>query len=74
MAVWSEFETREVRRLVLRTKRSVAGLRSGPYRSAFRGTGLEFRDVREYQAGDDLRSLDRNVSSALFEAASNSLA
>lgn len=36
------------------------GLTSGLYKSAFRGNGLEFEDLREYQAGDDLRALDWN--------------
>jgi uncharacterized protein (DUF58 family) len=37
-------------------------LRSGAYRSAFRGNGIEFDEAREYQPGDDARAIDRNVS------------
>jgi uncharacterized protein (DUF58 family) len=53
---------RQVRRIDLRTRRLVAALASGGYRSAFRGTGLEFEEVREYAAGDDVRSIDWNVT------------
>ncbi len=38
------------------------GLRSGTFRSAFRGQGLEFDGVREYERGDDIRSIDWNVT------------
>lgn len=38
------------------------GLRFGGFRSAFRGQGMEFDSVREYQRGDDIRSIDRNVT------------
>lgn len=37
-------------------------LRSGAYRSIFRGNGIEFDEVRDYRAGDDVRAIDRNVS------------
>jgi uncharacterized protein (DUF58 family) len=37
-------------------------LRSGVYRSAFRGNGIEFDEVRDYRAGDEIRAIDRNVS------------
>ena len=37
-------------------------LTSGGYRSAFRGTGLEFEEVREYTPGDDVRAIDWNVT------------
>jgi uncharacterized protein (DUF58 family) len=42
----------------LRARRLVTDLLSGPYRSIFRGRGLEFDDIREYQPGDDVRSID----------------
>jgi uncharacterized protein (DUF58 family) len=35
---------------------------SGQYQSAFRGLGLEFEEVREYRAGDDVRTIDWNVT------------
>jgi len=53
---------RQVRLLELRTKRSVTETFSGEYRSAFRGRGMEFDEVREYQPGDDVRSIDWNVT------------
>jgi uncharacterized protein (DUF58 family) len=37
-------------------------LRFGAYRSVFRGNGIEFDEVRDYRAGDDVRAIDRNVS------------
>ncbi len=38
------------------------GMRSGSFRSCFRGQGIEFDGVREYERGDDVRSIDRNVT------------
>jgi uncharacterized protein (DUF58 family) len=52
----------QVRRLTIRSRRSVEEVFSGAYRSAFRGTGLEFAEVREYVPGDDVRSIDWNVT------------
>jgi uncharacterized protein (DUF58 family) len=58
--------TRDVLRLVkgieLRTRSLVNTLFTGEYRSVFRGQGIEFAEVRAYQAGDDFRSIDWNVS------------
>lgn len=42
----------------LRARRLVTDLLAGPYRSIFRGRGMEFDDIREYQPGDDVRSID----------------
>lgn len=42
----------------LRARRLVVDLLAGPYRSVFRGRGLEFDDIREYQPGDDVRAID----------------
>jgi uncharacterized protein (DUF58 family) len=53
---------RQVRLLELRTRRSVTETFAGEYRSAFRGRGMEFDEVREYQPGDDVRSIDWNVT------------
>ena len=53
---------REVRRLRVRTRRRVNNLLSGEYHSAFRGQGVEFAEVREYQPGDDVRAIDWNVT------------
>jgi len=53
---------RQVRRLHLRARRLVQTLLGGEYHSAFKGTGLSFEDVREYQPGDDVRAIDWNVT------------
>ena len=47
-----------------------AALAAGGYRSAFRGQGVEFDEVREYHDGDDVRTIDWNVTSRLGGAAS----
>ena len=52
----------KVRRLHLRARRSIREHLAGRFRSHFRGAGLEFAEVREYQPGDDLRALDWNVT------------
>ncbi len=49
---------RRVRLVELRARRLVEDLLAGPYRSVFRGRGIEFDDIREYQPGDDVRSID----------------
>lgn len=53
---------RQVRRIELRTERMVSSLTAGAFRSAFKGTGLEFEEVREYSPGDDVRAIDWNVT------------
>ncbi len=52
----------QVRRIELRTERLVSSLAAGRYRSAFKGQGMEFDEVREYAPGDDVRSIDWNVT------------
>lgn len=52
----------EVRRIELQSDRLVNGLLAGVYRSVFRGAGVEFDEVREYQEGDDPRAVDWNVT------------
>ena len=47
-----------VRRLEIKTRRIVSELFGGEYHSVFKGQGMEFREVREYQPGDDTRSID----------------
>ena len=51
-----------VKQIELRTRGLVESLFSGEYRSVFKGRGLEFSEVREYQPGDDIRSIDWNVT------------
>lgn len=53
---------REVKRLELRTRRRVDSLFAGNYHSSFKGQGIEFAEVREYEPGDDVRAIDWNVS------------
>jgi uncharacterized protein (DUF58 family) len=53
---------RQVRRLHLRARRLVQTLLGGEYHSAFKGAGLSFEEVREYQPGDDIRAIDWNVT------------
>ena len=53
---------RQVRRIELRTERLVSSLAAGRIRSTFKGSGLEFDEVREYAAGDDVRAIDWNVT------------
>lgn len=47
----------ELRRIELRSRRSIDSTLAGNYRSAFRGTGLVFSDLREYQPGDDVKHI-----------------
>ncbi|MBL8858921.1 MAG: DUF58 domain-containing protein [Planctomycetes bacterium] len=51
-----------VRQIQIRTHRLVNTSLSGGYRSTFRGSGLEFSEVRAYQPGDDVRRIDWNVT------------
>lgn len=53
---------RRVRRLEIRTRRLVEESLAGSYHSVFKGRGMEFSEVREYVPGDDVRSIDWNVS------------
>jgi uncharacterized protein (DUF58 family) len=59
---------REVRRLEITTRHLVRDIVAGEYSSAFRGRGVEFSEVREYQAGDDIRTIDWNVTARLGTA------
>jgi uncharacterized protein (DUF58 family) len=53
---------KKVRELEIAMRRSVSEVFSGEYSSAFRGRGMEFSEVREYQPGDDVRNIDWNVT------------
>lgn len=53
---------KEVRRIQVRTDRLVTDVVSGGYQSVFRGSGIEFDEVREWTEGDDYRSVDWNVT------------
>jgi uncharacterized protein (DUF58 family) len=54
-----------VRRVEIRTRRLVNSRFSGEYLSSFKGQGIEFAEVREYQPGDEVRSIDWNVTARL---------
>ena len=56
---------RQVRRLELRTRRLVDSQFAGEYRSLFKGQGMEFAEVREYQPGDEVRTIDWNVTARM---------
>jgi uncharacterized protein (DUF58 family) len=56
---------RQVRLLELRTRGLVNSLFSGEYHSVFKGQGMEFAEVREYQPGDEVRSIDWNVTARM---------
>jgi uncharacterized protein (DUF58 family) len=56
---------RKVRRIEIRTNRIVNETLAGHYSSVFRGRGMEFSEVREYQVGDDVRTIDWNVTSRM---------
>ncbi|MCF7729264.1 MAG: DUF58 domain-containing protein [Chthoniobacterales bacterium] len=58
----SQEMTRKIRRLELRTKRLVESSFAGQYQSVFKGQGMNFEEVRPYAAGDEIRSIDWNVS------------
>jgi len=56
---------RKVRRIEIRTRKLVNESLAGGYHSVFKGQGMEFSEVREYQFGDDVRSIDWNVTSRM---------
>jgi uncharacterized protein (DUF58 family) len=56
---------KQVKLLELRTRGLVNSLFSGEYRSVFKGQGMEFSEVREYQPGDEVRSIDWNVTARM---------
>jgi uncharacterized protein (DUF58 family) len=53
---------RQVRRIEIVANRAVNDLFAGEYHSVFRGRGMEFDEVREYQPGDEIRTIDWNVT------------
>lgn len=53
---------RKIQRIRIRTNRVVSDVFSGEYHSVFKGRGMEFDEVREYQPGDEVRDIDWNVT------------
>jgi len=58
----SEAVFKKIQRFHFTTKRRANDLFAGQYESAYKGRGMEFAEVREYQIGDDIRTIDWNVS------------
>lgn len=56
---------RKVRRIQIRTRHLVGDVFAGRYQSAFKGQGIEFHEVREYLPGDEVRSIDWNVTARM---------
>lgn len=55
----------QIRRLQLFARRAVEDLLGGEYHSVFKGMGIAFEEVREYQPGDDVRTIDWNVTARM---------
>jgi uncharacterized protein (DUF58 family) len=56
---------KKIRQIEIRTSRMVSDVFAGQYHSVFKGQGMEFHEVREYVPGDDVRSIDWNVTARL---------
>ncbi|MCF8216558.1 MAG: DUF58 domain-containing protein [Chlorobium sp.] len=56
-----------IRRIEIRSRRLASELFGGEYHSSFKGRGIEFSSVREYQYGDDVRTIDWNTSARKHE-------
>lgn len=61
----SEEVFKNIRKIQIRTNKYVQDVLAGAYHSAFKGRGMEFEDVREYQPGDEVRSIDWNVTARM---------
>lgn len=55
----------KVRRIEIRSRRIVQNRTAGAWHASFKGRGIEFAEIREYQEGDEMRSIDWNVSARL---------
>ena len=53
---------RKVRQIEIRSNQMVSEVFAGSYHSAFKGQGIDFEEVREYQPGDEVRTIDWNVT------------
>jgi uncharacterized protein (DUF58 family) len=56
---------RKVRQIQIRTNRMVSDVFAGEYHSVFKGRGMEFQEVREYVPGDEIRTIDWNVTARM---------
>lgn len=59
---------RRIRRLEITTRRVVSAVLSGQYHSVFKGRGMAFSEVRQYYPGDEVRTIDWNVTARMNEA------
>ena len=59
---------KKVRKIEIRTRALTQQVFSGQYHSAFKGRGMAFSEVREYNYGDDIRSIDWNVTARFHHA------
>ncbi|WP_309384422.1 DUF58 domain-containing protein [Cerasicoccus frondis] len=60
--ILSKDQLSKLRRLELKTRKLAVEILSGSYHSAYKGRGLDFEEVRAYQHGDDVRTIDWNVT------------
>ncbi|MCG8687069.1 MAG: DUF58 domain-containing protein [Desulfobacterales bacterium] len=56
---------KKIKQIHIKSRKTVNTLMAGQYRSVFRGSGIEFEEVREYAPGDDVKSIDWNVSARM---------
>lgn len=56
---------KKIRRIEISTNRLVNNIFAGEYESVFKGQGMEFEEVREYQPGDEIRTIDWNVTARM---------
>jgi len=60
---------KKIRRIQIRTRTILESGIAGSYHAVFKGRGMEFAEVREYQPGDDVRTIDWNVTARMGTAA-----
>ena len=58
---------KKVRKIEIKTRRLSDNIFGGEYHSAFKGRGMTFSEVRQYQYGDDIRNIDWNVTARYNE-------
>jgi uncharacterized protein (DUF58 family) len=56
---------KKIRLIDIRTRKAVNDVFAGEYHSVFKGRGMEFSEVREYMPGDDVRTIDWNVTARM---------
>lgn len=56
---------KKIKKIHIKSARMVNTMMAGQYKSVFRGSGIEFEEVREYSPGDEVKSIDWKVSARL---------